>query len=521
MFAALAVVVTVSMLVACLLQLSQSLTRQQVVSVDNKRAFYIAEAGLSEALYGLRLNKTGAVGTSEIPAKFGDGFFWVESVDQGSEKIKLDSVGMAGQGRFALSITVQRTSMGVGSLGIFAASGLSIDRGTYIDGYDSILGSYAAQKAAGKGGKGGKGLGGKGLGGKGLGGLGLGAPPPLEPQPLAKVGANVDVVMTGTASEPVVVDGDVTPGSAHSVLQSGVVSISGSTTPRDQAVDLPPIDVPGHLDPKGDLMVAAGTTLVLTAAQGQYGKIVVPPSAKLEILGPAEIAVSNLTVEQGGGLHFDASNGAIEVYVTNQLWIQAGATMSGVETPSTDTSLLVAAGDWSDRDGDSVLDPPADLRAQGRFFGTIYAPKSPLTLVSGFELFGGVVAESLTVEPSAQLHFDLALMEPSGEASGLPTLLSWKIVELPSAPIVKQKKNPKDVLEEQGVEPPTAYEAHDVKMFHVAFVGLDTKTYAWHGCDADFDPVGLKVASIICSYHDGEAVPLLWPPKAKAAKKVK
>ena len=369
MFAALAVVVTVSGLVACLLQLSQSITRQQVVSVDNKRAFYIAEAGLSEGLYGLYTSKSGAVGTSEVPARFGDGYFWVEAVDQGSGRVKLDSTGLAGQGRFALSVTVVRKSARVGSLGIFAESGLTIGRGTFIDSYNSIHGAYVEE-------------------GEAVQAFARteGAPPALEPAPMARVGANVDVAINGTPEEPVVVHGDVTPGSAHSVLVTGSASISGSTTPREQEVHLPSIEVPAALPAQGSLSVPANATVIVPTGQGQYPSIYVPATGRLEIKGPIELAVETLTVAPGGQLHFDATAGSIDVYVTQRLWIQDGATMSGLETPSTSTSLLISASEWSDRNRDRVLDPPADLRAQGRFYGTIYAPHSPLTIVSGFEL---------------------------------------------------------------------------------------------------------------------------------------
>ncbi len=506
MFAALAVVVTVTMLVACLMQLSQTMTRQQVVSVDNKRAFYIAEAGLSEALFGLHLQKSGSVGSSDIPAKFGDGLFWVEAEDQGSGKVKLDSVGLAGTGRFALSVMVERTSAKVGSLGIFAVSGLSIDRGTYIDGYNSILGNYAAQKAGGGGGG--------GLGGIGLGGLGK---PPPEPAPMAKVGANVDVAITGTLDEPSIVEGDVTPGSAHSVLQSGVVTISGSTTPRDVPVELPPIEVPTDLPSLGDLAVAADTTVVMPSGQGAYDTIEVPARGRLEIHGPVRVAAGQLTVQTGGELHFDASSGPIELFVTERLWIQDGALMSAVETPSTQTSLLVPASEWTDRNGDMILDPPADLRAQGQYFGTIYAPNSPLTIVSGFEVFGGVVADSLTIESLAKLHFDFALTKDVGEALSEPTLLSWKIVELPKTAMVKHKHNPLDQLKQAGIVPPAAYQAHSASILHIAFLATDGKVYMWHGPDSNFDPVAMNLLVEIASYHDGEPKPLAWPIAAVPA----
>ncbi len=506
MFAALAVVVTVTMLVAGLMQLSTSMTRQQIVSVDNKRAFYIAEAGLSEAIYGLHLNKTGAVGTSALPARFGDGYFWVEAEDQGNGRVKLDSTGMAGAGRFALAVTVERSAAKVGSLGIFAMSGLSIDRGTYIDGYNSILGTYAQQEAPAKP---------SGLFG-GMGNLGKlqGAPPATSV--LAKVGANGEVSITGTQLEPTIIEGDVTPGPTSSVLASGSVTIQGATTPRDQPIELPAIEVPVGFPSQGSLAVAANTTQALPQGQGSYGSIFVSSGARLELLGPLELTAGELRVEAGGELHLNASSGPIDLFVTQRLWIAEGATISSVETPSTETSLLVSASEWSDRNGDLLPDPPADLRATGQFFGTIYAPHSPLTIVSGFEVFGGVIAEQLTIENTAKLHFDFALTTDIGEDVDAPTMLSWKIVELPDNQFVKHKHDPKGLFESLGILTPKAALAHDVVLFHIAYLDFNDKVYVWHGLESSFDRSKIKLE--IASYTDGEPIPFLWPIGALAAK---
>ena len=73
MFAALGVVLTITVLASCLLHMSAVTSREQAQSVDTKRAFYLAESGLSEAWYGLKVGKSGNIGTAELPASYGDG----------------------------------------------------------------------------------------------------------------------------------------------------------------------------------------------------------------------------------------------------------------------------------------------------------------------------------------------------------------------------------------------------------------------------------------------------------------
>ena len=73
------VVFVISILAASFLRLSSGATRRQAQSVDRKRAFYLAEAGLAEAFSGITFGRSGRVGSTERPAVFGEGLFWVEA----------------------------------------------------------------------------------------------------------------------------------------------------------------------------------------------------------------------------------------------------------------------------------------------------------------------------------------------------------------------------------------------------------------------------------------------------------
>jgi hypothetical protein len=342
-----------------------------------------------------------------------------------------------------------------------------------------------------------------------MGGLGGAGGKPPEPPPGARVGSNVDVAITGTELKPTLVDGDVIPGPSGSVLQTGVVTISGSTTPRDEPVDLPTIESPTGYPELGGLVTTAGSTTVLPGGQAAYSTILVPASSRLDLVGPVQLLVQDLTVAAGGHLHFDATAGPIKLQVTQRLWVADGAQVSAVETPSKDTSLLVSASEWSDRDGDTVLDPPADLLAQGKYFGTIYAPSSPLRIISGFEVYGGVIADVLTIDSGAMLHFDYGLTQALATTYGDPVLLSWRVVDLPKNGFTKVLVNPKEILDQNGKTAPDAYQAHDVKYFNVYYLGTDGKNHVWSGIDADFD--NGKCTSVISSYYDGDVKPLVFP----------
>jgi hypothetical protein len=43
------------------------------------------------------------------------------------------------------------------------------------------------------------------------------------------------------------------------------------------------------------------------------------------------------------------------------------------------------------------------------FFGTLQAPRAPLTAIGGGGIYGSVVAKTLTISGGASLHYDKAL----------------------------------------------------------------------------------------------------------------
>src|SRR5260221_6501478 len=104
--ALMAVMLTLALCVSYI-QLSVSKCRESQVSVDAKRAFYLAEAGLSEAYYGLARGLQGAVASESVPARFGNGVYWVTCEDLG-DRVTLRSTGLSRMGRASLSTTLRK-----------------------------------------------------------------------------------------------------------------------------------------------------------------------------------------------------------------------------------------------------------------------------------------------------------------------------------------------------------------------------------------------------------------------------
>ncbi len=132
----------VASLGAAYLQLVTSTAKRQSGELATLKAFYLAEAGLAESLYGVQLGRSGQVASIVSPAQFGGGLVWVNASQTKDNQIRLVSTAMWGPGRASLSYVMQPREL---TLGIFADEDLEIDQVLMIDGYDSGLGSYEDQ----------------------------------------------------------------------------------------------------------------------------------------------------------------------------------------------------------------------------------------------------------------------------------------------------------------------------------------------------------------------------------------
>ena len=207
-------VTAIAVMSAGFIQLSSAVANRRNLSIDNKRAFYLAEAGLAEAWWGLKTGKTGQVGSQEAPAAFGDGLFWVDAeLDETTGRVSLESTGMCASGRATLSLVAEQTGLGFGSLGMFSQRGIEIQPGTFIDSYDSTQGTYEEQVAAGIN------------------------------REEARLGSNGGILLEGE-KEVITLLGHATPGVGMALTLEGQVEITGSTANLEEPVELPPVEVP-------------------------------------------------------------------------------------------------------------------------------------------------------------------------------------------------------------------------------------------------------------------------------------
>lgn len=446
--AALIVVTLVAVMSVAYLQLSMSKNKEQRYSVDAKRAFYIAEAGLSEAFAGLAVGKSGDVANAVLPARFANGAFWVEATEEPGGRMTLKSTGMCATGRTSVSVVLENASAPIGSLGVFGRDTLTVNAGAQIDSYDS---SNTPPPGGGGGGLGGL------LGGVGglLGGLLGGAP-----QEAGRVGSNQDIIVHGTRSgAPTMIQADAQPGVGGSVVRDGNVTVNGSTAPRTGPAVLPPIEVPS-LSVEKNIDHARATTLTIGGGDAEYHSVRIRSGATAQIAGPATLVIDQLQVDAGGTLRVDSTNGKVRVYVRDWIDLAPSSTYTSVAHDTTAVSFLVPASSAMDHDGDRIPEPPVRVGSAGTFYGTFYAPDAAVSWPSSLELFGSVAAGQLSLAAGARVHFDRALIDAQDDDQSLPYLISWRLVELPHTPLVDNRMDPLSVLRLNNVSVPQGRDAH-------------------------------------------------------------
>lgn len=491
MFAALGVVLTITVLASCLLHMSSITSREQAQSVDTKRAFYLAESGLSEAWYGLKVGKSGNIGTAALPASYGDGLLWVEAEEIGGNRTSLVSTGLVGSGRFSLSMVVERDGTTVAGLGFFADQAVVIGEDVLIDSFDSSVGPYVPPAEEGVGGEGMK------IMGEGGGDL------PGITGSSSRVGSNGDIVVQGSPEAPTYISGDVQPGPSSSVILGEGVTIVGSTAPTSNPFELPAIEVPAIVS-KGDMTVGArGSLSTLTGGETAYGLLRVPTGRTLTIQGPLTLVVATFQLDAGANLVLDARAGAITIHATQALSFKPNSNLTCLHTDPAALALQVSASQWLDQDGDGDDDPPALFQPTGDYLGTVYAPQSPLAIAAATEIFGAVAAQSLELADGAQLHVDEALAD-AGPGDGTELVVTaWRVVELPDVPLVSNRADPVQSLQMDGIVAPLASQAHETVMFKIRYVDWSDNAQTWRGDELKFDWLRVKTVLEVAREGDG------------------
>jgi len=414
-----------------MLQLHIARGRRQGQATDNKRAIYIAEAGIAEAYLAVVQGRTGNIASEAVPAQFANGIYWVEAEDGDDGQVALRSTGLCRTGRFAVSVVVERTYDPITSLGMFGGEQVIVGEGAVIDGFDSRKGAPMDLPTL----------------------LSVYA----DVRGMARVSSNGEVIVEASKSAQTLVHGSARPGVGQAVTIEPGGIVTGSTLPGKSVVALPDLKLP-PLTSDGDVTISR-TDMTISTGEFRYGKIGLSAGNTLTLRGPLTVVLDRLSLADGATLAIDSTDGAVTLFIVEALQVASGAQFSSVTGEPAGFVLLVGANDLVDLDGDGTLEEPVSFSPSGAFTGFIYAPFTDIIVPGDLHVIGGLVAESLTLQPGARMSFDAALGSTGVTLTGLPRLVAWRIVALPDAEIVTLRLDPLKKLSEDGVTPTKSSDA--------------------------------------------------------------
>lgn len=461
----LTVVTVVALLSAMMLQLSSAHWKREAAAVDQKRAFYIAEAGLAESIWGLVRGQSGIVGTQELPARFGDGVYWTTALSDDAGIVHVSSTAMCGQARAKLDIAIELYYQNALSLGAFSAGNMTVGAGAYVDAYNSKNGPYIAPL------------------------LGILTTP-------VKIGSNGDVSVAGIRGlVPTQILGSVIPGPGKTVSAGLGTLILGDTTPREEAVELPAISIP-EAPWFGPMTVGAGAVGTLPSGEYAGPSLSIGANGTGLIVGPAIIVVDTLNLATGARLRIDNTVGPVEIYVRQSMTTVAG---SMIQNLNQNPRGLMFWLDMHPRTG-GVL----SLAHGGPFHGSMYAPKAPITLPATAEYFGSVVSSALTIPASGRLHVDVSAGQ-IGTTDVSASVLHWRPAAVPAELARDLRYEPLADFAQRGVDLPAPSAAHTPIELAVEYVDQDGETRVYRGTEAALD------RSVISSLVDEITRPVVRP----------
>src|SRR5262245_3395158 len=379
-------------------------------SLDDQRAFFLADAGLHEAFEAVRSGRSGNVATADQPALLGGGVLWVTATPLGGDLTQLHSTAMVGRGRDALDavIHVAPEKPPLFEAVLNSKEVLTLNAGVMIDSYDSGKGTYASQAVNTA---------------KGY----------TYANDNGDVRSNANVILNAYATD----FGDATPGPGYGVEFNTGSYVSGSTEPADEPFVFPPIAIPSN-SPTGNYSVASAGTATLGPGNYDFKAFTINKDAKLTITGPATLAVDSFTGGKTAKLFIDAKNGPVTFFVRG-----AYSHISGFEADAVSGSPMALAFMVN---GTSNVVFPNMTKVRGAY----YAPNAEILFASGSECWGSFAAKKISMSNDMRFHFDEVLAKywsgEGGDEGDRLAVVYWRKAAVQPASLIADRRDPLEIL---------------------------------------------------------------------------
>jgi len=341
-------------------------------------ALYAAEAGLRSTLgawptspvQALKPGDSLNLGRQPLPNKASHRTV-IHRVDNGG--LQVYAVVVEGRGGGPLggqsTLTQVVTALPTFKWGIFTENGITISGGTGTDGYNSNAGPYYAPKADSTG----------------------------------SLATNGSVVLNGGTSR---VKGDVAAVGTVSKYGATVTGTTTSGAPPFPVMPVIPCPTGGYTQdvPRGPGISYDPRTGVLRVSGG--GKNITLPAP------PTQYYFSQVVLTGGAKLVINGAGQHVDIYIDNVLSVSGGGVVNSGAMP---TQL----GIWAC--GSPANPAKWDLTGGSGSYYSLYAPNHDVAVSGSSDLYGAIVAASLTASGGTQFHYDEALAQQPSDRVAILT----------------------------------------------------------------------------------------------------
>ncbi len=380
---------------AAMMTVSLGSSREQGASSREDTAQYICQAGMSQAMYQLERGLTPGVGTREHPLLWGGGRFWVNAGVPGTDLTRLTATGIDNGVGKSQELVVHAVHDNMWTYALFGKDTIGLDSSVKVDSYNSQGGTvtYASQV--------------------------IGSGNTAHAHSAGNIGSNGNI-SAGSATN---VWGNASPGPGHTVTLHEA-TVSGSTTPATAMVTYPPINVPTYTN-FGPLTVNANTTI--PSGDRTYTNLRVRSNKTLTITGPANIVISNLTMDSNTYVKIDDANGPVTLTIIDNFKLDSNSNLYPVSYNPANLRINMLSDNVADPEVIVQLDT-VTISSNSTIYGCVYAPEAKITLDSNFSLYGSLMARSLDLDSNCNFHFDEYLLTAMASGNTRYEVVSWREV---------------------------------------------------------------------------------------------
>ncbi len=366
-----------------LASLSRSSAAENRAAREESNAYYIAQAGLAQAVQDLRAGGTGAVGSQQDQQDFGGSRFWVEATDIGGDMRSLVATGLDDSAGARVELVLQIMNLPFFRFGAFGELGLTLDSNATVDSYNSNNGPYGSTVAQ-----------------KG------------------NAGSNGNIRLRQNSR----IHGNATPGPGQSVTILGNAVVTGATTPAPTLLEMPAIEFPVQ---PGFLNQGAG---ILPPGTHAFNKLVVGSSSTLIINGPADIVCNLMELRSNAKVVVNATLGPVNFYVKGDFVLNSNAQVYSSTYKPADIHMYLNGDNIIEPDVEVQVDPDSEFEfnSNSKIYGVVYAPNASVEINSNFELFGSLMAKKLHLDSNSKIHFDEALLTSEEDSESVLQAVLWR-----------------------------------------------------------------------------------------------